>query len=142
MRVVLVLAATWAVALVAPSWADAETWKGTTRQGRGVVIHTGSGGVVDRVRIGWKARCGDGTYKSRTLFRAPLDEATTSSFLDAGTYRGHPPGYDSRIRVRIAGSLDDGSWHGTFRVRVSVTQDGERVDTCRIKRLRWRARPA
>jgi len=142
MRVLLVLVATWAVVCVAPSWALADTWKGTTRQGRGVVVHTGSDGVVARVRIGWRAHCGDGTYTSRTLFRAPLDEATTSSFADAGRYRGHPPGYQSKIWVRIGGRLVDGSWRGTFRVRVRVTHEGERVDTCRLKKLRWRARPA
>jgi hypothetical protein len=134
-----VLIATCLLALALPAVASAETWQGRTRQGRGVVVHAGADGVVDRVRIGWKAHCADGVYISRTLFRAPLDTATTTRFADAGRYRGHPPGYEARIWVRIAGALRDDAWHGTFRVNVRVTRRGRYVDTCRLKRLKWRA---
>jgi hypothetical protein len=144
MRAVLALIAVSAVAAALPASAGAATWKGKTRQGRGVVVRTGDDGTVERVRIGWKARCADGTYTSRTLFMPPLDSATSTTFADAGSYRGHPDGYRARIWVRIAGSLDagDGSWSGTFRVKVRVSKGGEYVDTCRLRRLRWSADPA
>jgi hypothetical protein len=129
------------VAALLPATADAATWKGKTRQGRAVVVRTGSDGVVNRLRIGWKAHCANGAYKSRTLFAAPLDSATATSFTDAGDYRGHPEGYRSRIWVRVAGTLDDDVWRGTFRVSVRVSKNGDVVDTCRLKRLRWRASP-
>ena len=124
-----------------PATADAATWKGKTRQGRAAVVRTDSGGVVDRVRIGWKAHCANGEYKSRTLFVAPLDSATATSFAHAGNYRGRPEGYKARIWVRVSGTLADDVWRGTFRVRVRVSRNGEVVDTCRLKRLRWRASP-
>jgi hypothetical protein len=30
-------------------------------------------------------------------------------------------------------------WRGTFGVRVRVFKDGEPVDTCRVKKLKWSA---
>jgi hypothetical protein len=144
MRATFVLVAVCALAAALPAAADAATWKGKTRQGRAVVVHTGADGVVNRVRIGWKAHCANGEYKSRTLFLPPLDSATTSTFAHAGSYRAHPDGYRARIWVRIAGNLDAGeqTWSGTLRVRVRVFKGGERVDTCRLRRLRWSAAPA
>jgi len=139
-RPLLFLAGTLILAL--PATADAATWEGKTRQGRGVMVHTGAGGKVDRARIGWRARCGNGTYKSRTLFVEPLDSASATAFEDAGSYGARPAGYRARISVRIAGTLDDGVWRGTFRVRVRVSKNGEHVDTCRLRRLRWSAAPA
>jgi hypothetical protein len=130
------------VMLALPASASADVWKGKTRQGRGVVVHTGTDGVVDGARIGWRAQCGHGTYKSRTVFTPPLDTATTTTFMDAGTYTGHPRGYRARIWVRIAGTLADDAWTGTFKVRVRVLKDGETVDTCRLRRVTWTADPA
>ena len=144
MRATFVLVAVCALAVVLPATASAATWKGKTRQGRAVVVHAGDNGTVNRIRIGWKARCGSGNYSSRTLFLPPLDSATSSTFADAGSYRGHPEGYQARIWVRIAGNLDAGeqTWSGTFRVKVRVSKEGEHVDTCRLRRLRWSAAPA
>ncbi|HEY6694676.1 MAG TPA: hypothetical protein VI006_17625 [Solirubrobacteraceae bacterium] len=144
MRALLVIVAATVLAAALPAAASAATWKGKTRQGRGVVVQTGDDGNVSRVRIGWKARCEKGRYSSQTLFRS-LDSATATAFADEGSYRGHPTGYRARIWVHIVGSLDLGTseWRGTFRVRVRVTdKDGERVDTCRLSGLRWSAAPA
>src|SRR5215212_9369984 len=141
MRAALALIALAALTAALPATASAATWRGETSQGRGVVVHTGGDGSVDRARIGWKARCAHGTYRSRTLFVPPLDSASSTAFEDAGSYRAHPPGYRARIWVRISGTLDGSRWSGTFRVRVRVSRDGERVDTCRLRRVRWRAGP-
>jgi hypothetical protein len=140
MRAVIAVCA--AAALTLPASASADVWKGKTRQGRGVVVHTGTDGVVDGARIGWRARCSHGTYKSRTDFLPPLDTATATTFADAGTYRGHPEGYRARIWVRIVGTLADDAWTGTFKVRVRVLKAGETVDTCRLRRLHWTANRA
>ena len=144
MRATFVLVAVCALAAVLPATASAATWKGKTGQGRAVVVHAGDNGTVNRIRIGWKARCGSGNYSSRTLFLPPLDSATSSTFADAGSYRARPEGYQARIWVRIAGNLDAGeqTWSGTFRVKVRVSKGGEHVDTCRLRRLRWSAAPA
>ncbi len=108
-------------------------------------MRTGDDGHVDRVRIGWRARCDNGgTYKSRTLFASPLDESTATEFHDTGNYTARPSGYVARIKVSIAGtwSAAKDRWRGTFNARVRVVKDGEVVDTCRVKRLRWSAGPA
>ena len=144
MRATFVLVAVSTLAAVLPATASGATWKGETHQGRPVVVRTGDNGTVNRIRIGWKARCGSGNYSSRTLFLPPLDSATSTTFADAGSYRGHPEGYKARIWVRITGNLDAGeqTWSGTFRVKVRVSKGGEHVDTCRLRRLRWSAAPA
>jgi hypothetical protein len=110
-----------------------------------VVVHTGDDGHVDRVRIGWRARCANGgKYSSRTIFEAPLDSSSATAFSDAGYYRARPTGYTARIRTTVKGSWVAATdrWHGTFTVRVRVVQNGEVVDTCRLKRLKWSAGPA
>lgn len=145
MRAIFALVAACVVAAAAAAPASAATWKGKTKQGRGVVIHTAADGTVSRLRIGWRASCAKGEYKSQTLFRGPLDTSTATAFEETGSYRGHPRGYRAKIWVRIAGSLDAGAgeWSGTFKVKVRVTsKGGERVDTCRLRRLRWSAAPA
>jgi hypothetical protein len=120
------------------------TWKGKTKQGRGVMVHTGEDGHVDRVRIGWRARCGEGRYTSRTIFAAPLDASTATAFHDSGDYRARPTGYTARIHTSIKGTwaADKDRWRGTFSVRVRVVRHGETVDTCRLKKLKWSAGPA
>jgi hypothetical protein len=121
------------------------TWTGKTKQGRGVMVHTGDDGHVDRVKVGWRARCANGgKYSSRTIFGAPLDSSSATAFADAGDYRAHPAGYTARIHTTVKGtwSATNDRWHGVFTVRVRVVQDGEVVDTCRVKKLRWSAGPA
>jgi hypothetical protein len=143
MRAVLALAALCAVAAAAPASASADTWTGKTKQGRKVVLRTGSDGLVNRVRIGWKARCGDGTYTSRTIFLPPFDTATASAVADVGDYTAKPDGYRSAIHVWVKGAwvASTGRWRGTFGVRVRVSKAGKPVDTCRLKKLRWSAGP-
>ena len=109
-------------------------------------MRTGDDGHVDRAPIGWRARCDNGgTYTSRTIFAcAARRVASATAFADAGNYRAKPHGYVARIRVSIEGawSAAKDRWRGTFIVRVRVVKDGEVVDTCRVKRLKWSAGPA
>src|SRR3954447_9511092 len=144
MRGVLAVLALCAVAAVLPSAASAATWKGKTKQGRKVALVTGSDGLVNRVRIGWKARCGAATSSSRTIFLPPFDTSTTTSVADTGNYTAKPDGYRSAIHVWMKGTwvASTRRWRGTFGVRVHVSKDGELVDTCRLKKLRWSAGPA
>ena len=110
-----------------------------------MIVHTGDDGLVDRVRIGWRAHCATGgRYTSRTIFGAPLDSATATAFTDTGNYRARPKGYTARIHTTIAGAWVAATdrWRGRFTVRVRVVKDGAIVDTCRLKRLRWSAGPA
>jgi hypothetical protein len=141
MRVVLALAALCAVVAAAPASASAGTWSGKTKQGRAVMLRTDGDGLVTRARIGWKARCQDGTYSSRTIFLPPFDTSSSSAFSAAGDYTARPKGYVSAIHVTVKGAWVDASdrWHGTFTVRVRVRKDGKLVDTCRLKKLRWSA---
>jgi len=107
-------------------------------------VRTGDDGHVDRVRIGWRARCDDGgTYSARTIFAEPLDRSSATEFADGGNYRARPSGYVARIKVSVTGLwvADKDRWRGRFTARVRVVKDGEVVDTCRVRRLRWSAGP-
>jgi hypothetical protein len=109
------------------------------------VLRVGDDGRVERVRIGWRARCSEGgRYSSRTIFVSPFDSSTAVDFRDAGDYRARPEGYTARIHVAIKGwwAAPGDRWHGRFSVRVRVIKDGVVVDSCRLRRLRWSADPA
>src|ERR1044071_3282675 len=99
MRAVLAVLTLCAVAALLPASASADTWKGKTKQGRKVALVTDASGTPAGVRIGWKARCGDGTYSSRTIFVPPFDTATTTAVADVGNYTAKPDGYRSAIHV-------------------------------------------
>ena len=141
MRVVVGVAALCALAAMLPASAAAATWTGKTKQGRKVVLRTRGDGHVVRVRIGWKANCGAGTYTSRTIFEPPFDTSTLTEVADVGSYTAHPDGYVSKIRVTLKGwwvAATD-RWRGTLAVRVRVRQSGKLIDTCRLRKLRWSA---
>jgi hypothetical protein len=109
------------------------------------VIRTGDDGRVDRVRIGWRARCSEGgRYSSQTIFVAPLDSSTATAFRATGDYGAKPTGYQAHIHATVKGSWVAATrrWRGTFSARVRVVRHGEAIDFCRIKQLRWSAGPA
>jgi hypothetical protein len=121
--------------------ADAKTWRGKTEQGRAVSVRTGTGDLVNQVRVAWRAPCRKGHYVSRTLFVPPLDVSEPDHFEHAGSYRSRlKDGYRARHTVFVRGSLGaDDRWHGVFRVRTRVRRDGRVVDHCRLERVRWSA---
>jgi hypothetical protein len=141
MRVVFALVALCAVAATLPASASAATYKGKTKQGRKAVVTTDADGLVNRVKVGWKATCADGTYTSRTIFMPPFDTSSSTEFADVGNYSAKPSGYVSAIRVSVHGTWveETDRWRGTFSVRVQVRKDGKLVDTCRLKKLKWSA---
>jgi hypothetical protein len=136
------LALTVAMLVVVPRVAEAETWRGKTEQGRTAWVRTGDDDRVQRVSVSWKATCEKGSYMSRTVFLRPLDVSDEAEFEDSGSYRvSVKGGYRARHRVFVRGTLEDGRWTGSFRVRTRVTKDGRLVDRCRLERLRWTAEP-
>ena len=138
-------AAALAALLLAPAAsAEAKSYKGKTRQGRGVIVRTSADGVVSSARIGWRAPCGQGLrYSANTTFRPPFDAATTDLIQDAGSYgvrlRG---GLRARITGSLVGQRDPATdrWSGTWAVKVRVTGRGKTVDRCQLKRATWEAR--
>jgi hypothetical protein len=139
-----VLVAALAALLLVPAVADAATWRGKTRQGRLALVVTGADGTVTKVRIRYRARCGDGkTLTSGVKFLAPLDTSTASAFEDGGRFGFDlPNGERARARVSVDGGLrTSGRWTGNFRIRVRVTRDGRFVTNCRSRRVGWKASP-
>ena len=130
--------------LLVPSAADAATWRGKTRQGRLALVATGADGVVNKVRIRYRARCGDGkTLSSGVLFLPPLDAATTTTFQDGGVFRFRLPNRErARARVHVDGGLRrSGRWTGDFRIRVRIPRNGRFLTTCRSGRVGLKASP-
>jgi hypothetical protein len=137
-----------AIGLVAPGAAHGKTFRGKTSQGRAASVVTGSDNLVRKARVNWRAPCRKGRFLDRTDFSPPLDASTPDAFMDEGVYRiRDTDGIRARVTVRVEGThvLDPARpeaelWRGTLQVTVLVTKRGRYLDTCRIERLRWRAR--
>ena len=144
MRLIAALCATAAALLLVPTVADAARWRGKTRQGRLALVVTGSDGLVNKVRIRYRARCGDGKQlTSGVIFKAPLDTAATSAFKDGGTFDFDLPDREkARARASVDGGLRrSGRWTGNFRIRVRISRNGRFVTNCRTRRIGWKASP-
>jgi hypothetical protein len=144
MRPVLVAALLLAALFASPAAADAKVWKGKTRQGLPVTIRTGPDGVVNRVRVRWRAFCNQTGRRIRggTLFLPPLDSATTRSFLDEGDYRINVRGPGRIVNfVHVRGTLQaNGPWRGVFRIRSEFRRGSRTIGTCRLRGVRFTAR--
>jgi hypothetical protein len=143
MRTLAVLA-TCAAVLVAPTVADAATWRGKTRQGRLAEVITGADGVVVHVRIKYRVVCSDNKgFRAGVRFAPPLDLASTTAVRDAGRIAWRIKGGErARGRTSVEGGLrSSGRWTGNFRLRVRITRNGRFVATCRTGRIGWKASP-
>jgi hypothetical protein len=132
-----------AALLVAPAHADAARWRGKTEQGRLALVRTAADGMVDLVRIRWRAPCRPGRYIGGTAFARPYDTLSPLHFIDAGRYRARlNDGFRARLQVRVRGTITPNlrRWRGSFRVRAAIFRRGRRVDTCRVRGVRWSAR--
>jgi hypothetical protein len=144
MRLPAAICATAVALLLVPTAADAAKWRGETRQGRLAVVVTGSDGLVTKVRIRYRAACGDDkTLSSGVVFAAPFDTSSSTSFEDVGTFSFDlPNGERARARTRVDGGLrESGRWTGNFRVRLRITRNGRFVTNCRSGRVGWKASP-
>jgi hypothetical protein len=143
-RLATALCASAVTLLLVPTVADAARWQGKTRQGRLAVVTTGADGLVNKVRIRYRARCGDRKQlTSGVIFLPPFDTSTTAGFKDGGTFRFRLP---NRERARATTSVDgglrrSGRWTGNFRIRVRITRNGRFVTNCRSGRIGWKASP-
>jgi hypothetical protein len=133
-----------AVGLLLVPTAEAERWRGKTRQGRLAAVHTGTDGLVSMARIKYRARCSDGdVLTAGVVYLPPLDQSATNAFQDGGVFRFRIRGGErARARTSIQGGLRrSGRWTGNFRIRVRVTRGGRFVATCRTGRVGWKASP-
>lgn len=131
-----------AALLLVPAVAEADRWRGETRQGRLALVVTGADGLVNKVRIRYRARCSDGKQlTSGVRFRPPFQVSTATSFVDGGTFHFDLPNRErARARVAVEGGLRrSGRWTGDFRIRVRITRGGRFVANCRTSRIGWRA---
>ena len=83
----------------------------------------------------------EGALHESHAVRATARRVRDRVFEHAGTYRKRlPDGYRARNTVFVRGTLGaDDRWSGTFRVRTRVTRNGQVVDRCRLKGVRWAA---
>jgi hypothetical protein len=140
---------TLAALVAADATAEAKVFRGKTSQGRAASVVIGSDGLLRTARVNWRGRCRAGRIAEKTSFIRPHDASGPNSFRDGGVYRKRQRGgYRLRFTPRIRGRrifdpADPAAerWRGTFSATVLVTRRGRYVDTCRVRRLRWTARP-
>ena len=81
--------------------------------------------------------------RARTGFRPPFDVGHARRVQDQGTYRVNAgDGERARITGTFVGQRDPATdrWSGTLAMKVMVTKRGKVIDTCELKRLRWKAK--
>jgi hypothetical protein len=144
LKVPVAVAVTAFLLAAAPGAAQAKTYRGKTSQGRSASLTTGSTGVVSRVRLSWRAPCGQNKrYATATVFKPPFDAATGDTFQDAGTYKlKDRKGFVGRITMTVTAqrSAAADTWTGTLAVTVQVARNGKVLDHCSAKRLKWSAK--
>jgi hypothetical protein len=140
-----VTAVVLAAGMIVAAPAEAAKWRGKTRQGRGVSVHTDANGVASYARIRYIAPCrNDKIVRASIWFVTPFDRTSTTSFSDGGPWKFRIPraGVVVRARGRMTGGLRrSGRWTGNFKVRLRVYRHGQLETTCRIRRLGWKASP-
>ena len=83
-----ILVSAFIALLAIPAAADAATWRGKTRQGERVSVRTGADGVVNRVRIGFRAGCDDGKgFERGVVWLPPFDAPGATAFQDEGVIK-------------------------------------------------------
>jgi hypothetical protein len=145
----IVLATVAALLAVAPSAAEAKSFRGETSRKRYASVVVGAVGLVTRIRISYSAPCGDPRYRFPNVLRVepPFDTATpddvttrlklNDKLLGGGRSR-------QTVTVTAHRSVDAAgaeSWRGTFKTRVVLTRGGKKLDTCELKRVTWTATP-
>jgi hypothetical protein len=139
LRCVLVLACVLAAVPVARA---AETFRGETGQSRAVVLTVGDDGRVDRVRIGWKARCrrARASFEDTTRVLPPFERSTPDGFRATGSYTTRDRGrIRSSITLTVEGSRSGRRWSGTVEATVRVRRRGRAHDRCTLVSTRWSA---
>ena len=130
--------------LIVAAPAEAAKWRGKTRQGRGVSVHTDANGVFNYAKIRYIAPCRDGeSVFANVIFVPPIDSAGATSFRDSGPFRFRISKRETaRARTTMSGGLRrSGRWTGNFSIRLRIYVRGQFATTCRLKRLGWKASP-
>ena len=130
-----------AVAAVPPAWA-AETLRGTTAQSRPVVLTVGDEGRVERVRVGWKARCrrARASFEDTTNVLPPFERSDADGFRATGTYTTRDRGrIRSTVTLTVEGARAGERWTGSVRATVRVRRRGRAHDRCTLAPTRWSA---
>lgn len=130
--------------LALPGSAAAETFTGTTVQGKQVVIETRPDGELRKASWRWNTKnCDEPGVTLRTQFtRLRTPERSRPGYFKAkGTYRVEFS--DSTVRFEVSSTGRQRShrrWAGTFRARALVNlDDGGRVE-CKLRRIDWAAK--
>jgi hypothetical protein len=142
-------AALVAVALGPAPASAAKLFTGETQQDRKITVRIGDDGRVNLARVSWRTRrCRTGEYlQDTTEFRQPFDGATPDAFNDVGTYsirqRG---GYRIRVSITLDGErvVDPAnpaaeSWRGTVKTTATIRRNGRTIDRCTLRSTGWTA---
>ena len=78
---------------------------------------------------------------SKAVIRRRLDRSDPGSFSDVSTRAFKAGAVTFRSTRRVEGTIanDGRTWRGSYRERTKLFEDGEQIDTCRL-RTTWRVR--
>lgn len=114
---------------------------------RAIVLHSTSGGrSIDRVVVGFRAKCDRGrvTVADEVNFSPEFDVTAAGAFRNVEKFNVRFSDVVARVTVLVRGQFDRaGSAAGTLSVteRFTSRKTGKRVDVCATGTLTWSARP-
>src|SRR5215212_3802367 len=138
----LVAAVTASLVLALPADAFATYYRGSTSQGRRVLINQDASKRLQMVRFGWKARCADPGFfiTSSTRTVPPFDRSDPGRWEDYGTYSFRDGPNRIRVAVRSRAALSGAVWSGRFTIFATVRHNGRVIDRCHVRGVRWHVR--
>ena len=114
--------------------------EGTTTEGVKVKLTVGEFGNATAFRIGKsEVECGHGTLTNRAGTYKPLDTSDPGEFTDRT--KSSSDSEDGRYRFQTRSTIhgaavdagDLSTWTGTFKLVTKVSEDGEQIDSCKLK---------
>lgn len=140
-----------AAAAPAPAPAESLLYGLTSQSGphakRAIVLHTTSGGrSIDRVVVGYRAKCDRGRVVviDEVNYSPEFDVTPTGSFRHVETFKVPFTDVIANTTVVMSGQFDQGAGAaGKLSVteRFTSRKSGKRVDVCATGRLTWAAGP-
>ena len=127
------------VGAAVPADAGAAFYRGSTSQGRRVLINQDASKRLQSVRFGWKAHCANPAYilTSQTHGIPPFDRSDPGRWADYGTYSFRDASNRIRVSFRASGSLVGLTWKGHFTVFATVRHNGRVIDRCHVRDVGW-----
>src|SRR3954468_10220959 len=129
--------------MVAAQTPPAQVFRGETSQHRSASVLVAADGTVARIRIRYSAPCRRRGYRFPNTMEVvpPFAFATPGAVTELLTLHEKLAGggHTTQTVAIDAKRVSPTRWRGTFRTEAILVKGGKWLDTCRLKRVTWKA---